>query len=75
MTPIIVGIFAILSGSGLIVCDEEQSRLDLIISHPVGRASFYFGRLLGLSGASIAITILGWLGFSALLEKSKDRLG
>ena len=51
MLPIIVGIFAILSGSGLIVCDEEHGRLDLIISHPIGRASFFFGRLLGLLGA------------------------
>jgi ABC-2 type transport system permease protein len=70
MLPIIIGIFAVLAGSGLIVSDEEHGRLDLIIAHPVGRPPFFWGRALGLLGAALSIMILGWLGFSVLLGRS-----
>jgi ABC-2 type transport system permease protein len=70
MLPIIVGIFAVMAGSGLIVADEERGRLDLILAHPVGRSSFFFGRLLGILGASLSIMLLGWLGFSLQLGGS-----
>jgi ABC-2 type transport system permease protein len=70
MLPIIIGIFAVIAGSGLIVSDEERGRLDLIISHPVGRSPFFFGRLLGLLAAALAILALGWLGFCLLLGSS-----
>jgi ABC-2 type transport system permease protein len=70
MLPIIVGIFAVLAGSGLIVSDEEHGRLDLIIAHPIGRSAFFFGRLLGLLAATLSIHLLGWLGFSLLLGGS-----
>jgi ABC-2 type transport system permease protein len=67
MLPIIIGIFAVLAGSGLIVSDEERGRLDLIVTHPVGRTSFFFGRFLGLFGAVLSIMMIGWLGFCVLL--------
>jgi ABC-2 type transport system permease protein len=70
MLPIIIGIFAVIAGSGLIVSDEERGRLDLIIAHPVGRSPFFFGRLLGLLAAALAILVLGWLGFCLLLGSS-----
>jgi ABC-2 type transport system permease protein len=70
MLPLIIGIFAILVGSGLIVSDEEHGRLDLIVAHPVGRPPFFWGRFLGMLGAAISIMILGWLGFSILLGRS-----
>jgi ABC-2 type transport system permease protein len=70
MLPIIIGIFAVIAGSGLIVSDEEHGRLDLIIAHPVGRTPFFWGRFLGLLGAAISIMLLGWLGFSLLLGRS-----
>lgn len=63
MFPIIIGIFAIQAGSGLIVSDEEHGRLDLIIAHPVGRTPFFLGRLLGLLAASATIMLVAWLGF------------
>jgi ABC-2 type transport system permease protein len=66
----IIGIFAVIAGSGLIVSDEERGRLDLIIAHPVGRPSFFWGRILGLLVASLSIMFLGWLGFSILLGRS-----
>ncbi len=70
MMPVIVGIFAVLAGSGLIVSDEERGRLDLIITHPVGRSAFFFGRALGVLAASVSIHLLGWLGFSLMLGRS-----
>ena len=70
MMPIIIGIFAVLAGSGLIVSDEERGRLDLIIAHPIGRSAFFFGRSLGMVAAALSIMLLGWLGFSLLLGSS-----
>jgi ABC-2 type transport system permease protein len=75
MMPLIIGIFAVIAGSGLIVSDEERGRLDLIIAHPVGRPSFFWGRILGLLVASLSIMFLGWLGFSILLGRSADFTG
>ncbi len=70
MMPVIIGIFAVLTGSGLIVNDEERGRLDLIMAHPVGRSSFFFGRSLGILAAALSIHLLGWLGFSLMLGGS-----
>jgi ABC-2 type transport system permease protein len=75
MFPIILGIFAVQAGSGLIVSDEERGRLDLIIAHPVGRTPFFFGRVLGLFMASAAIMLLAWLGFCLTLGSAKMDLG
>ena len=70
MLPVIIGVFSVIAGSGLIVGDEEHGRLDLIIAHPVGRTPFFWGRFLGLLAAALSIVILGWLGFSVLLGRS-----
>ena len=70
MMPVIIGIFAVLAGSGLIASDEERGRLDLIIAHPVGRSAFFFGRALGVLAACLAIMLLGWIGFSLMLGGS-----
>ena len=70
MMPLIIGIYSVLVGSGLIVSDEERGRLDLIITHPVGRTSFFFGRVLGALASCLSIMLLGWLGFSLVLGRS-----
>jgi ABC-2 type transport system permease protein len=70
MLPIIVGIFAIIAGSGMLASDEENGRLDLIVAHPVSRAGLFWGRTLAFVAASAGILILGWLGFSLLLGGS-----
>ncbi len=70
MLPIIISVFSILVGSGMIVSDEERGRLDLIISHPVGRSAFFFGRFLGVVAGMFIIHFMGWIGFSLLLGKS-----
>jgi ABC-2 type transport system permease protein len=70
MMPVIVGIFAVIVGSGLIANDEERGRLDLILAHPVGRSAFFWGRSLGVLAAACAILFVGWLGFCLLLGSS-----
>ncbi len=68
--PIIVGIFAIMSGSGLIAADEENGRLDLILAHPVSRVAFFSGRLGAFVVATVFLLALVWIGFSIPLAGS-----
>jgi ABC-2 type transport system permease protein len=70
MLPIILGIFAIAAGSGLLVADEENGTLDLVLAHPVSRSGLFAGRALAFVVALAAILLLGWLGFVLLLPFS-----
>ena len=70
MLPVIIGIFAVIVGSGLFASDEEGGRLDLIVAHPVSRTGLFWGRFLAFVAATVAIMFLGWLGFSVLLGVS-----
>jgi ABC-2 type transport system permease protein len=65
--PIIVGIFAVLAGSGLLAGDEESGRLDLVLAYPVSRSGLFLGRLAAFVLASVGIMVCGWLGFVVLL--------
>ncbi|MEJ2011619.1 MAG: ABC transporter permease subunit [Anaerolineales bacterium] len=60
--PLLLGIFAVLAGSGLIVSDEEAGRLDVIAAQPISRTSFFLSRLLAFITAAFGIVLLGWLG-------------
>jgi ABC-2 type transport system permease protein len=70
MLPVIIGIFAVIAGSGLLVADEESGRMDLILAHPVGRSGLFWGRTLAFGLTLAAILTVGWLGFSILLGVS-----
>jgi ABC-2 type transport system permease protein len=70
MLPPILGIFAVLAGSGLLASDEEGGQLDLIVCHPVSRTWLFVGRLAAFVAAAAAIVALGWLGFAVLLGTS-----
>ncbi|MBN1656785.1 MAG: ABC transporter permease, partial [Anaerolineae bacterium] len=70
MLPVIVGIFAVIAGSGLLASDEESGRLDLIVAHPVSRTALFWGRVLAFLAATLGILVIGWLGFSVLLGGS-----
>ena len=61
--PIIIGIFAILAGSGMLAGDEESGTMDLILAHPVSRAVLFAGRLLAFLIATIGILVINWVGF------------
>lgn len=60
--PLLLGIFALLVGSGLLVSDEEKGTLDLILAHPVSRSQLFWGRVGGFSLATFAIIAIGYLG-------------
>jgi len=62
--PLVLGIFAVLMGSGLLVSDEENGRLDLIMAHPVSRTALFLGRLLAFVSATVAILAIAWLGLA-----------
>jgi len=61
--PVVLGIFAVLMGSGLLASDEEQGRLDLIMAHPVSRSALFMGRLLAFVTATAGILAILWLAF------------
>jgi ABC-2 type transport system permease protein len=63
--PVILGIFAVLAGSGLLAADEESGALDLILAHPVSRTALILGRLLAFAAATVGILALAWLGLLA----------
>jgi ABC-2 type transport system permease protein len=60
--PLILGIFAVLIGSGLFADDEESGRLDLIMAHPISRTQIFWGRLGAFVAATVGILLLTWLG-------------
>jgi ABC-2 type transport system permease protein len=70
MLPVIIGLWAVLAGSGLLASDEEGGQLDLIVCHPVSRAALFLGRTAAFAMAAVGIAFLGWLGFVVLLGPS-----
>ena len=60
---LIIGIYALLAGSGLLAGDEENGQLDLILAYPLSRTALFVGRLLAFVAATIGILVLSWLGF------------
>ncbi len=73
--PVIIGIFAVLVGSGLLAGDEEKGTLDLILAHPVSRTSLFMGRLLAFVTATVGILAIVWLGFSVATSRSSMGIG
>lgn len=69
--PLIVGIFAILAGSGLLAAEEESGALDLILAQPVSRRCLFGGKLLALILAITAILVLLWLGFILVIPNTR----
>src|SRR5262249_8736448 len=62
LLPLILGVYAVLTGSGLLVADEENGTLDLVLAHPVSRTALFFGRWLALTVALAVILAVAWLG-------------
>jgi ABC-2 type transport system permease protein len=60
--PIVLGIFAVLTGSGLLASDEENGTLDLVLAHPVSRTGLFFGRVLAFTATTTCILGVVWLG-------------
>ena len=62
MLPLLLGVFAVIIGSGLIAADEENGTLDLILAHPVRRFELIIGRWLAFCVALLGILAMAWLG-------------
>jgi ABC-2 type transport system permease protein len=62
--PVIMGIFAVLGGGGLLAGDEENGTLDLLLAHPVSRTTVFFARLAAFVAATVAVLIITWLGLA-----------
>ena len=60
--PLVLGIFAILAGSGLLASDEENGRLDLMMAYPVSRTVLFLGRFFAFVAAAVLILAICWLG-------------
>jgi len=73
--PLILGIFGVLMGSGLLVSNEENGTLDLIMAHPVSRTALFMGRLLAFVTATVAILVITWLGFIVSMTWSSMDIG
>jgi ABC-2 type transport system permease protein len=60
--PLVLGVYAVLAGSGLLASDEENGTLDLILAHPVSRTALFVGRWLAFTVALLLILVFAWLG-------------
>jgi ABC-2 type transport system permease protein len=62
LMPLLLGVWAVIIGSGLVVADEENGTLDLILAHPVRRFDLIIGRWLAFCVALLGILVMAWLG-------------
>jgi ABC-2 type transport system permease protein len=60
---LIIGIYAVVVGAGLLVGDEEKGILDLVMAHPVSRTALFWGRSLGFVVATLVILLVSWLSW------------
>ena len=58
--PLVLGVYAILAGSGLLAGGEGSGVLDLIAAQPISRSSLFWGRLLSFVVSITAILSLVW---------------
>jgi ABC-2 type transport system permease protein len=68
--PIILGIFAIMAGSGLLAGDEENGNLDLVMAYPVSRSALFWARQAAFVLSIIAILLITWVGFVLLIPST-----
>lgn len=75
LLPLILGVFAVIMGSGLIVGDEENGTLDLILAHPVRRSKLVVGRWLAFCTALLGILGIAWVGLVVAGNFSSIKFG
>jgi len=61
---VIIGIFIIGAAGAMLVGDEERGVLDLVLAHPISRASLFASRALALITATIMILLVCWLSWA-----------
>ncbi|MDA1330040.1 MAG: hypothetical protein DWG76_04810 [Chloroflexi bacterium] len=60
--PLVIGVYAVLAGSGMLADDEEKGVLDLIAAQPISRSALFWGRLFSLWAIQLVILAFGWAG-------------
>jgi ABC-2 type transport system permease protein len=73
--PVVLGIYAVLMGSGLLASDEEEGKLDLILAHPISRTRLFWGRLLAFLVSILSILAIQWVAFMVSQNFSTLELG
>jgi ABC-2 type transport system permease protein len=73
--PLIMGIFAVLEGSGMTATDEEKGTLDLVLAYPVSRMALLLGRAAAQVVIQAGILLVTWLCCLVLLGSSKLEIG
>jgi len=68
--PLVLGVFAVMSGSGLLAADEENGTLDLVLAHPITRTDLFLGRLLAFAVALVIVLLISWLGFVVAMMRT-----
>lgn len=69
--PLILGIFIVSMGSGLLAGDEEKGTLDLVLAHPVSRARLFAGRVSAYLTAVVTILLILWISFYLAVRGTK----
>ena len=70
MTPLILSIFAVIYGGGLLIQDEKTGYLDLFMGYPVKRKDIFLGKFAALILSIFLILIIAWLGIFIGLQFS-----
>ena len=73
--PIVIGIFPVLAGSGLLASDEEAGTLDLVLAQPISRTRLFLGRVAGFVIGMTLILTMSWLGLAVTAPGSGLALG
>lgn len=73
--PLVVGVFAVLAGSGMLAADEERGVLDLEAAQPVTRTSLFWGRAAAMVVTLFVVVAVGYVGVETLLRASQIDLG
>src|SRR3972149_356468 len=73
--PLVLGIFAVLAGSGLLAGDAGDGLLGLLLAPPISRARFSLPRTLAFEVSLLGILALSWLGFVVGIRGSSLEIG
>jgi len=71
---VIIGIFIVGAGASMLVGDEERGVLDLVLAHPISRASLFASRALALVVATMLILLVCWLCWALPSSQTQLRL-
>jgi ABC-2 type transport system permease protein len=70
LLPLVIGVWAVLAGSGLLASDEENGTLDLLLAYPIRRTTLFLGRWLAWVLALVLILAAAWLGLLLPMQGS-----